>query len=203
MKKQSGFTLIELVIVVVILGFLAVTAIPKFLDLTDRAKEANIEGMAGGFATGISLARAQWEALGREQDTGGRNVVSYDGTEVLLTTEAAGIRPGYVVGSTAVTNDGASLGGGFDAANCVDVWNSILQQPPKVTDDASVLSSDSSMQYYVAETGTGAASTCFYYLKETIAKDTNGDYDVSNINNVANYFTYMPATSEVAITIKN
>ncbi|WP_286270010.1 pilus assembly FimT family protein [Thalassotalea hakodatensis] len=203
MKKQSGFTLIELVIVVVILGFLAVTAIPKFLDLTDRAKEANIEGMAGGFATGISLARAQWEALGREQDTGGRNVVSYDGTEVLLTTEAAGIRPGYVVGSTAVSNDGASLGGGFDAANCVDVWNSILQQPPKVTDVPGTLNSDTSMQYYVAKTGTGAASTCFYYLKETIAKDTNGDYDVTNINSVANYFTYQPANSAVAITINN
>ena len=42
MKKQSGFTLIELVIVVVILGFLAVTAIPKFLDLTDQSKQANI-----------------------------------------------------------------------------------------------------------------------------------------------------------------
>ena len=41
MRKQSGFTLIELVIVVVILGFLAVTAIPKFLDLTDQAKQAN------------------------------------------------------------------------------------------------------------------------------------------------------------------
>ena len=61
-KKSSGFTLIELVIVVVILGFLAVTAIPKFIDLTEQAKQANIEGMAGGFATGISLARAQWEA---------------------------------------------------------------------------------------------------------------------------------------------
>lgn len=61
MRKQSGFTLIELVIVVVILGFLAVTAIPKFIDLTDQAKQANIEGMAGGFATGVSLARAQWK----------------------------------------------------------------------------------------------------------------------------------------------
>ena len=61
MKKQSGFTLIELVVVVVILGFLAVTAIPKFIDLTEQAKQANIEGMAGGFATAVSLTRAQWE----------------------------------------------------------------------------------------------------------------------------------------------
>ena len=75
MKKQSGFTLIELVIVVVILGFLAVTAIPKFLDLTDQARQANIEGMAGGFATAVSLARAQWEAEARPTDTSDRNVV--------------------------------------------------------------------------------------------------------------------------------
>jgi len=69
LKKSSGFTLIELVIVVVILGFLAVTAIPKFLDLTDQAKQANIEGMAGGYATGVSLVRSQWEAEGRPQNT--------------------------------------------------------------------------------------------------------------------------------------
>ena len=46
---------------------MAVTAIPKFLDLTDQAKQANIEGMAGGFATAVSLTRAQWEAEGRPQ----------------------------------------------------------------------------------------------------------------------------------------
>ena len=85
-KKQSGFTLIELVIVVVILGFLAATAIPKFLDLTDQAQQANIEGMAGGFATAVSLVRSQWEAEGRPQ-TGAFNAVNYDGINLLLTTE--------------------------------------------------------------------------------------------------------------------
>ncbi len=82
--KQTGFTLIELVIVVVILGFLAVTAIPKFIDLTEQAKQANIEGMAGGFATGVSLARSQWEAEARPKDTAGINRVNYDGTFVYL-----------------------------------------------------------------------------------------------------------------------
>lgn len=203
MKKQSGFTLIELVIVVVILGFLAVTAIPKFLDLTDQAKEANIEGMAGGFATAISLARAQWEAEGRPQDTSSRNVVSYDGTQVLMTSEAAGIRPGYVVGSVAGQNNGQNLDGDFTADNCVDIWNSILQQPPKVTNSIATLNSDGQMQYYVAESGDNAASSCSYYLKETLAKDGSGNFVVTNINTTANYFTYFPANSSVAITINN
>ena len=39
MKKQAGFTLIELVIVIIILGILAVTAAPKFLNLQDDAKK--------------------------------------------------------------------------------------------------------------------------------------------------------------------
>ncbi len=52
MKKQSGFSLMELVIVIVILGLLAVAALPRFLDVTDEAKRASIEGVAGGFATG-------------------------------------------------------------------------------------------------------------------------------------------------------
>jgi len=201
MKKQSGFTLIELVIVVVILGFLAVTAIPKFLDLTDQAKQANIEGMAGGFATAVSLARAQWEAEGRPNDGAAtpKNIVNYDGTSLVLTTknDALGIRPGYVTGLT----DGATLGGGFDAANCVEVWQNILAQPPKVTSSLATLNSDSSMQYFVAESGDNQDSSCFYYLKETLAKDAGGSFVTTNISTVSNYFSYKPATSEVAIII--
>lgn len=201
MKKQSGFTLIELVIVVVILGFMAVTAIPKFLDLTDQAKKANVEGMAGGFATAVSLVRAQWEAEGRPNDGAAtpKNTVSYDGTTLVLTTEATGVRPGYPTG----LSDGATLGGGFDAANCIEVWENVLQQPPIVSSTIGDLNdADQNVQYYVTESGDDEASTCSYYLKETLAK-SGGSYVTTDINDTANFFTYQPATSTVSITINN
>jgi MSHA pilin protein MshB len=205
MKKQSGFTLIELVIVVVILGFLAVTAIPKFLDLTDQAKQANIEGMAGGFATAVSLARAQWEAEGRPQDATGRNSVDYDGSIMVLTTEATGIRPGYVVSSAAGQDNGATLGGGFTAANCVDIWQNILQQPPRVTDTLATLNSDSTMDYFAAKSGTGATTLCHFYLKETLNKNGDNFIDpgTSLTPATGNSFTYQPANSSVVVYINS
>lgn len=204
-KKSHGFTLIELVIVVVILGFLAVTAIPKFIDLTDQAKQANIEGMAGGFATAISLARAQWEAEGRPQ-VGNLNSVNYDGSVLVLTTENTAvnpnIRPGYVTGLT----DGAGLGGGFDAVNCVEIWNNILQQPPRITNSITTLNSDSSMRYYATKSGSVGTSTCHYYLKESLDRNTSDVYLAPTpvgTTTTGNSFTYQPATSAVTVYITN
>ena len=59
-STQAGFSLIELVIVVIILGLLAATALPRFLDVTEDAEDATTEGVAGGYATGVGLIRAQW-----------------------------------------------------------------------------------------------------------------------------------------------
>ncbi|NLS14602.1 type II secretion system protein [Vibrio sp. SM6] len=65
MKKQAGFTLIELVVVIVILGILAVTAAPKFLNLQDDARDASLEGLRGAIASamGISYGRAAIEGI--------------------------------------------------------------------------------------------------------------------------------------------
>ncbi|MDK2847481.1 MAG: hypothetical protein PWP34_834 [Desulfuromonadales bacterium] len=55
MKSQSGFTLIELVVVIVVLGILAAVAVPKFVDLQGDAREAAVKGVAGNLASASAL----------------------------------------------------------------------------------------------------------------------------------------------------
>jgi prepilin-type N-terminal cleavage/methylation domain-containing protein len=55
MKNQSGFTLIELIIVIVILGILAVTAVPKFIDISSDAHRATMKQLEGSLKEAIKL----------------------------------------------------------------------------------------------------------------------------------------------------
>ena len=58
-STQKGFTLIELVVVIVILGILAATAAPKFIDLTGDAKGAVIKGVQGSVNSAINMVHAK------------------------------------------------------------------------------------------------------------------------------------------------
>jgi len=57
-KNKKGFTLIELVMVIVILGILASVAVPKFQNIADKAREAATLGVVGGVRAGISTTYA-------------------------------------------------------------------------------------------------------------------------------------------------
>ncbi|MDU0354776.1 prepilin-type N-terminal cleavage/methylation domain-containing protein [Paraglaciecola aquimarina] len=59
MKKQKGFTLVELIIVIVILGILAVTAAPRFIDVSSDAKKATLHSMKAAIQAGANLVYAK------------------------------------------------------------------------------------------------------------------------------------------------
>ena len=74
MKKQSGFTLIELVIVIIILGILAVTAAPKFLNLQDDARLAAANGVKASLQSSSQLVYSKAAILGIESTSGAVSV---------------------------------------------------------------------------------------------------------------------------------
>ncbi len=58
MKNSKGFTLIELVLVITILGILAVSALPNFINVATNAEQSSRDGVTGAVRAGIALAKA-------------------------------------------------------------------------------------------------------------------------------------------------
>lgn len=158
MNKNNGFTLIELVIVIVILGVLAATAAPKFINLTDNAEEAVFLGIAGAFKSGVTQVHMAWLIRGNGQAVQDFIKISDPLAGGDLSVNVAGY-PADTRGTSLTMNT---------RNDCIDVWRAVLD-----SQDALVEGNNSSD---IEATYNGSNTCTYIYNKQptlTVDYDSN------------------------------
>jgi len=159
-QKQKGFTLIELVVVIAILGILAAFALPRFAQLSEQAHESSIKGSSGALSAGVALVRAQWTVNG-------------------LTTSVAAV-DGFGDDDVAATNDGwpdPDASGG-----CAALWTRLLQSnAPRVAIAGAV---DDTTEYQATAPSAGVCN--YEYLPDGEGSFIEYDSDTGEVVTVIN-----------------
>lgn len=107
-RHQAGFTMIELIVVIVILGVLAATALPKFIDVQENAEESSLKGVAGSLASAMSVNYGGC-LVNSHAPLAGKCVLVNNCDDVDDLLQGGVLPTGYTVGSVAIGANGTTV----------------------------------------------------------------------------------------------
>ena len=127
MKKQAGFTLIELIMVIVVLGILTAIALPRIADLSGEAEKATAQGALAAVKSASVITHAQYLAAGAtEGSTTDENNQSVTYSAVNLEGEDIKITNEYPAVDTFGTDGAVTVSGICVAAGIVDDFDCVI-----------------------------------------------------------------------------
>lgn len=138
MNNQKGFTLIELIVVIVILGILSAVAVPKFIDLKSDAELSSVNGVYGGVKSAASINHAG-VVLGK---TG---YVVIDTVQKLVDAMDGGVPEGWTIDDTGAVGAGAAdstIGLCYGGTTTADSDYVIFLETAETTSATAVLRKD-------------------------------------------------------------
>ena len=123
MKRSAGFTLIELVVVIVLLGILAAVAVPKFVNLSDNARDTAALSVAGSISSGSAVNFGQYSAKGGAAASGAPYAITGTAAQVCTAATLQNFVTGVALldGATAATgnnNTNFKIGASATSAAC-------------------------------------------------------------------------------------
>ena len=148
--NQKGFTIVELVVVIIILGILAATALPRFLDVSEDAHIAAVDSVEGALSTGLATVKAEYLVSGKL-------------SPVTLESES------FVVNASGFATDTDATD---DSDTCAELFTALVRTPAVAVADTVDLTSAagiggvdvSGTEWYAqADDEDGPPAACKYY----------------------------------------
>jgi MSHA pilin protein MshB len=185
--RATGFSLFELVLVVVLLAVIMAFAIPQYIGIKNKAHNASVDVVAGGFASAVLMVKGQWELSGRPKGVNNTTHINYGGVIVGVDGER-----GTPTGDKTTNTD--TRASAMTALQCQKVLSVILQDAPTSTlsTEVSIITKVSYLVRYNTKN-----NQCIYYLTHNLNTNnlpTDGAVMAKKVG-----FSYFPTTGKVQI----
>ncbi|NTS76247.1 prepilin-type N-terminal cleavage/methylation domain-containing protein [Catenovulum sp. SM1970] len=193
-KKIVGFTLVELLSVVVVLGLIAVVAFSRFVNLSDEANDASLDATKAAFKQGVKNVQTRWRLDGMPRTNNNQGPSVIVSGEVIVVENGTG----FPVGS-----DNRDQAIRMSTNDCVTVFNQVLDGGQTVLRRRGNNNPDRetrrSINYLSTRFNDNAnGDVCHYYLTSSLTDDQNNPRHQDSPS-IGQGFSYFPATGEVTV----